>query len=99
MFHCAITNKVSEPGEPPIRVVVETRERTYDNHHPVTGEYLNTSRGTETVREVNMSPVGARDSFPNFTTRERMASARLDYQTDRALETQAAEMEMATFRP
>jgi len=50
MFKCELSGRVSVPGEKPVRVVLETRERIYtvktrDNKDKEIG------RGTEIVRE------------------------------------------------
>jgi len=54
MFRCAVTGKVSAPGEPAHRVVIERRARTYaaDKHHAVE------SKGWEIVREVLVTAEG-----------------------------------------
>lgn len=61
MFKCAITGKITKPREPLVRVVVETRPKTYVNYKwdEETGEKIRIeSKGYETVREVNVSPEG-----------------------------------------
>ncbi len=50
MFICAITGKSSKSGEGCHKLVVETRQVTYPNG----------SRGTEIVKEVNVSAEGLR---------------------------------------
>jgi len=61
MFRCAVTGKVTKPGEPLTRVVVETRPQTYVNFK-FNEETLETdkivSSGEEIVREINVSPEG-----------------------------------------
>lgn len=53
MYICAITNKVSEPGERMNRVVVETRIREYKD---TDGNVIGT--GTEIVKEISVSEEG-----------------------------------------
>jgi len=54
MFRCAITGKLSKPGEKMNKVVVETREKTYTD--PETGEVV--GKGWEIVKEVSVSDEG-----------------------------------------
>ena len=56
MFICAITGKVSEPHEKMIKVVVETRPRTYTNFDEDGVEII--SRGSEIVKEIGVTQAG-----------------------------------------
>jgi len=56
MFICAITGKVSEPREKMIKVVVETRPRTYTNYNILGDEVI--SKGWEIVKEVGVTREG-----------------------------------------
>lgn len=60
MFICHQTGKVSAPRESQIRVVIETRPKTYVNRfRDVEGNAMrNESRGFETVKEVAMTREG-----------------------------------------
>lgn len=60
MFICAVTHKVSAPREPQIKVVIETRPKTYVNRfRDVEGNAMhNESKGFETVKEVAMTREG-----------------------------------------
>jgi len=61
MFRCAVTGKITQPGEPQFKVVVETRPQTYVNFK-FDEETLETekivSSGEEIVREINVSAEG-----------------------------------------
>lgn len=57
MFHCAITGRVSKPGEGMNKLVIETRTRIYKNWDRDREENWE-SFGTEIVREVNVSDEG-----------------------------------------
>lgn len=46
MFHCDCCGKTSQPREPMVRKVVETRPKVYDNGHGIA-----VGRGAEVVRE------------------------------------------------
>lgn len=53
MFKCDMTGKVSKPGEKPVRVVVERREKVYrDDEGRVLG------RGWEIAKELTVSVEG-----------------------------------------
>jgi hypothetical protein len=56
MFICAVTGKVSEPREKMIKVVVETRPRTYLNWNADGDEVV--SHGSEIVREIGVTKEG-----------------------------------------
>jgi hypothetical protein len=50
MFKCPITKKTSRPGEKPVRVIVERRDREYKNDD---GQVI--GRGWEIVKEIFVS--------------------------------------------
>jgi hypothetical protein len=52
MFYCQACNKLSQPGEKPRRVVVETRDRVYTRKKG--DKEIILGRGTEIVREVDL---------------------------------------------
>lgn len=64
MFICAVTGKVSKPGEPQIKVVVETRKVEYKNlinHEDERGRSVQVekvSRGEEIVKEIAVTKEG-----------------------------------------
>jgi hypothetical protein len=53
MFKCALTGKLTKPGEKAFSVVVEKRDRIYLNEE---GEEV--SRGWEIVKEIRVSEEG-----------------------------------------
>lgn len=61
MFRCAVTGKITKPGVPLTRLVIETRPKTYVNFkfNPDTLETDKiVSHGYETVKEISVSPEG-----------------------------------------
>lgn len=62
MFQCAITNKISKPGEKCNKIVIKTREKTY--HKKIFNEELRqyeevvAGTGWEIVKEINASSEG-----------------------------------------
>lgn len=56
MFRCAITGKVTQPGEPMNRVVTQTRKVTYREKRD--GELVVVGKGTEIVKEIAVSAEG-----------------------------------------
>lgn len=61
MFRCAVTGKVTKPGEAMTKIVVATRPKTYVNFkfNPDTLETDKiVSHGYETVKEIQVSPEG-----------------------------------------
>ncbi len=64
MFVCAVTGKVSKPGEPMVKVVVETRPKQYVNlvtridENGREFQETVTSTGWEIVREIQVTPEG-----------------------------------------
>lgn len=62
MYRCAITGKLSAPGELCNKVVVETRERIYFtkvlNEETRKMEDVEIGRGHEIVKEINVSEAG-----------------------------------------
>jgi hypothetical protein len=61
MFRCDVTGKLTAPGEPCKKVIVETRKRVYEREvrDPETGaRTILTSTGWEIVKEINVSPEG-----------------------------------------
>ena len=64
MFICAITKKVSKPGEKCIKIVTEKRPRTYYkmvyNEELREWERMISGQGWEIVKEVNATEEGAR---------------------------------------
>lgn len=51
MFRCEVTGRVTEPREGMTKIVIETREKTYNNG-------VSESTGFEVVREMKVSPKG-----------------------------------------
>lgn len=64
MFRCAITNKMSKPGEKANKIIVETRDKVYygwfRNEETGEMEHLEIGRGFEIVSEVNATDEGMR---------------------------------------
>lgn len=64
MFRCAITNRMSRPGEKVNKIVVKKREKIYygwfHNEELDQMERREVSRGWEIVSEVNASDEGLR---------------------------------------
>lgn len=57
MFICAVTRKVSSPGEAQNKIVVKSRQKVYKNWDNDQEEYWE-SFGTEIVKEVAVSEEG-----------------------------------------
>lgn len=61
MFRCAVTGKITKPGEGMTRLVIETRPRTYTNFK-FNQDTLEVdkiiSHGYETVKEIQVSEEG-----------------------------------------
>lgn len=57
MFKCQATGKISKPGEKPVRVVLETRPKTYENEYKDEDDKWRSfkSEGYEIVREIIVS--------------------------------------------
>lgn len=64
MFRCAITKKMSKPGEKANKIVTATRDRIYygwfRNEETGEVEHLEIGRGFEIVSEVNATDEGMR---------------------------------------
>jgi hypothetical protein len=64
MFFCAITGKLSKPGEKCQKIVVESRERVYTrkvrNEETGRWEDVEVGRGWEIVKEVSATEEGVR---------------------------------------
>lgn len=62
MFKCAITGRISRPGEKMNKVVVETRDRRYfemrKNEETMIWERVEVGRGWEIVKEISVSDEG-----------------------------------------
>lgn len=56
MFRCALTKKLSKPGEPMIKIVVETRQTVYVNKDAEGTEHI--SHGHEIVKEIGVTQEG-----------------------------------------
>ena len=56
MFYCEISKQLSKPGEKPVRLVIERREREYTRE--IDGETIVIGRGWEIVKEVNVTLKG-----------------------------------------
>lgn len=56
MFRCQKTGKLSKPGEKPVRVVVATREKTYQIPSKDPRKEPRTSQGWEIVKELLVLP-------------------------------------------
>ena len=54
MFICQKTKKVIGPGISPVKVVVQTRVKNYENYNPKTKRMVY-SQGTEIVKEIVVS--------------------------------------------
>jgi hypothetical protein len=54
MFICQKTKKAIGPGISPVKVVVQTRRKTYENYNPKTKKMVY-SEGTEIVKELVVS--------------------------------------------
>jgi hypothetical protein len=62
MFKCDVLGKFSQPGEKCLKLVIETRPRTYvqrvRNEETLRWEDLVVGSGTEIVRELNVTESG-----------------------------------------
>ncbi len=58
MFKWAITGKTSKKGEPMLKIVTETRQRTYVNVMPDGEERLST--GHEIIKEIGVTQEGSK---------------------------------------
>lgn len=60
MFKCAVTGRMSRPGEKLNRIVIQTREKVYTQKVWEDGELVDIEigRGYETVREINATDAG-----------------------------------------
>jgi hypothetical protein len=56
MFRCQKTGKLSKPGEKPVRVVIETREKTYTIPARDPRKDPKVTHGWEIVRELLVLP-------------------------------------------
>lgn len=55
MFRSQLSGKVSDKRVSPVRVVIETRPRKYENYNPKTKQ-VKISYGSEIVREIIVLP-------------------------------------------
>lgn len=62
MFYCQVTNKLSNPGEKCLKLVVRTRPKTYftwvKNEDTREWSKVESGRGWEIVQELNVSEEG-----------------------------------------
>lgn len=62
MFYCAITNKLSKPGESPRKILLARRERTYTrwvrNEETNKWEEVFVAKGWEIVKEIDATAEG-----------------------------------------
>lgn len=64
MFICQKTKKVIGPNVSPVKVVVQTRLKKYENYNPKTKRMVY-SEGTEIVKEIVVSPEAYQQMLTN----------------------------------